>query len=236
MDRNVVPSEGVDQAAIEVLEQPAAVFGEGAGGLVEDQVMLGLQELVIGERTVVFVKQSSASSVGGERLEGLVGRDQDDWRFRAGHRAGSGRSCRRLPVQPRDHALAEFVADLEPRGRGGFDVSDGGCAAGGAGQGGGGSSPWTGVARGRHAGFEPRCGAGLLTARSGADRVGCLGRRVRREQGEEREAACNRDRSGCRGAGQSLRSDRTRMRRASPQPPSDVDRAFHGRCSLAGFV
>ena len=94
VDGNVVPAEGVDQAAIEVFEQAAAVLGERAGRLVKDQVMVGLQELVIDERTVVFVKQG-LELVRAEGLERLVGRNQRRSGCRAGRRAGSGRSCRR---------------------------------------------------------------------------------------------------------------------------------------------
>ena len=53
VDRNMIAAEGFDQAAIQVFEQPAAILGERGGGLVKDQIMIGFQELIIGERAFV---------------------------------------------------------------------------------------------------------------------------------------------------------------------------------------
>ena len=61
VDGNSVPREGVDQTAIQIFEQAAAVLGEGGGGLVENQVMIGLEERILGKRTV-FHEEGSASS------------------------------------------------------------------------------------------------------------------------------------------------------------------------------
>ncbi len=48
VDRELLATECVDQAAVQRFEQPAAVLGECLGGLVEDQVVVGLENLIVG--------------------------------------------------------------------------------------------------------------------------------------------------------------------------------------------
>ena len=53
VDRDVVAAADVDQAAVEVLEQPGAVLGERELGLVEDQVMRRREHLESGVRALL---------------------------------------------------------------------------------------------------------------------------------------------------------------------------------------
>ena len=115
MDRDVVPPAGVEQAAVEILQQPGAILGERMLGLVEDHIMRRRQGL---ESDVGALFQPLPELVGRHGYERLVGRHQGTREAELAVRLEQHRLPAVLAMQAGHHAPSRLVADAEAPGIG----------------------------------------------------------------------------------------------------------------------